>query len=106
MKYTGINRVNAAGLVFSAFLLAILYVFIEPPLWLFLLVGVFLLITHAEELFHADGLFGIVASLLLLSGGIGGIFMNEAVAISVVAIIVGIIAAYRSATEFRSNITI
>lgn len=106
MKYTGINRVNIIGLAFSSLLLAILYVFIEPPLWLLLLVGVFLLITHVEELLNADGLFGIAASLLLLGGGIGGIFIGEAAALSAVAIIIGIVAAYRSVSEFRSNVAV
>lgn len=60
-EYNGINRTTIAGFLFSIFLLILLYFYIKPPSWLFFAVFIFMAITHIEEIFNFDGLFGVEA---------------------------------------------
>lgn len=94
---------NLIGVLFSVMLLAVLYFFIEPPLWLFVVVTAFIIITHIEQTFETHGLFGTAAGLLLVGGGLAGITLNEAVIISTLAVILGVIATYRGISELRAT---
>jgi DNA-binding transcriptional ArsR family regulator len=97
------KRMSLIGVLFSVILLAVLYFFIEPPLWLFVVVTVFIIIIHIEQTFETHGLFGAAAGLLLVGGGLAGIALNEAVIISTLAIILGVIATYRGISELRAT---
>ncbi|XVH30500.1 hypothetical protein ACNS7O_08810 [Haloferacaceae archaeon DSL9] len=78
----------------------ILYVYIEPPFWLFITVTVFMLITNIEQFLGTQGLFGTAAGLLLVGAGMLGITQNEAIVLSVFAIVSGIGVMYRNIVIF------
>lgn len=97
----GNNRVRTVGgLLFSALLVLILYIYIEPPFWLFITVTVFILIANIEQFLETQGLFGTAAGLLLVGAGVLGITQNEAIVLSMFAIVFGIGVMYRNIAIF------